>query len=129
LIWSDLSSCSECWDYFFLSVFDFAHKEREVFPPEPPIVSVGGPERRGAGQGAPVFGASEANPCQRAPFWHSERISMGGSVGNTFLLVSLELAWLDGRAENSRGAGATVDHTDIRGSEPQEHDSSGASSD
>ena len=34
----------------------------------------------------------------------------------------------DGRADNSPGASATIDHSDIRGSEPQGHDPSGAAS-
>jgi len=52
---------------------------------------------------------------------------MGGLVGNTFPLVSLEVS--NSSTGNSRGSGATIDHTDMRGSEPQGHDPSGADSD
>ena len=45
-----------------------------------------------------------------------------------FLLVGFERV-LDGRADDSRVASATIDHTDMRGSEPQGHDPSGAASD
>jgi hypothetical protein len=30
-----------------------------VFPPEPPVAMTHGPERRGAGKGAPAFGAAK----------------------------------------------------------------------
>jgi len=40
---------------------------RAAFPPEPPVANTGPPERRGAGKGAPGFGAAKANPCRRAP--------------------------------------------------------------
>jgi hypothetical protein len=51
-----------------------------------------------------------------------------------FPLVGFERVWvvalvLDSRADDSLGASATIDHTDIRGSEPQGHDPSGAASD
>lgn len=36
---------------------------------------------------------------------------------------------LNSRADDSPVAGATIDHTDIRGSEPHGHDPSGAASD
>jgi len=36
---------------------------------------------------------------------------------------------LDSRADDSRRASATIDHTDIRGSKPHGHDPSGAASD
>jgi hypothetical protein len=36
---------------------------------------------------------------------------------------------LDSRADGSGGANATIDHSDIRGSEPHGHDPSGAASD
>ena len=51
-----------------------------------------------------------------------------------FLLVGFEPVLflffvLDSRADDSLGASATIDHTDIRGSEPHGHDPSGAASD
>ena len=47
-----------------------------------------------------------------------------------FLLVGFEpVLVLDSRADDSLGASATIDHTDIRGSEPHGHDPSGAASD
>ena len=44
-------------------------------------------------------------------------------------LVSFEQRVLDSRADDSLRVGATIDHTDIRGSEPHGHDPSGAGSD
>jgi len=46
------------------------------------------------------------------------------------LLVGFEqLLVLDSRADDSLGASATIDHTDMRGSKPHGHDPSGAASD
>jgi len=46
------------------------------------------------------------------------------------LLVGFEqVLVLDSRAEDSFGASATIDHTDMRGSKPHGHDPSGAASD
>jgi len=44
------------------------------------------------------------------------------------LLVGFEQV-SDSRANDSGGAGATIDHSDIRGSKPHGHDPSGAASD
>jgi hypothetical protein len=56
-------------------------------------------------------------------------MSMGGAGGNTFLLVGPERFDWDSIADDSQGANATIDHSDIRGSEPHGHDRSGAASD
>jgi len=53
----------------------------------------------------------------------------GRRSGNTFLLVSLERFSLDSKADDSPAAIATIDHSDIRGSEPHNRDPSGATSD
>ena len=70
-------------------------------------------------QGRAVVWRGEANPGRRAPFWHPDNID-GRRSGNMFLLVGLErVLVLDSRADDSLGASATIDHTDIRGSKPQ----------
>jgi hypothetical protein len=53
----------------------------------------------------------------------------GRRSGNTFLLVSFERFGSDSTADDSPAAKATIDHSDIRGSEPHGHDPSGAASD
>jgi hypothetical protein len=58
------------------------------------------------------------------PFGLTVEIKAGFPLeGGTSLFI------LDRRADDSRGAGATIDHSDIRGSEPHGHDPSGAASD
>jgi hypothetical protein len=86
------------------------------------------PERRGAGKGAPVLGAAKRTLAGE----HRSGIQAnldGRRSGNTFPLVSFEHFGSDSRADDSGGTGATMDHSDIRGSEPHGHDSSGAASD
>jgi hypothetical protein len=98
-----------------------------MFPPEPPVAITSLPERRAAVKGAPLFGAAkrtlDGEHRSGTPYDIDGRRS-----GNMFLLVGFEQGG-DSRAENSRGASATIDHTDMRGSKPQGHDPSGAASD
>ena len=60
---------------------------------------------------------------------HCDMVSTGGVGGNMIPLVSFEQRVLDSRADDSLRASATIDHSDIRGSEPHGHDPSGAASD
>jgi hypothetical protein len=84
------------------------------------------PQRRTAGKGA-RFGAAKRTLAGE------HRCGIAGNLdgrrnGNTFLLVSFEPSVLDSRADDSPEASATIDHSDIRGSEPHGHDPSGAAS-
>ena len=61
-----------------------------MFPSEPPVAKFLVPERRGAGKGAPAFGAAKRTLVQRAPLWPSDDFD-GRRSGNTFPLVGSEL--------------------------------------
>jgi len=99
-----------------------------VFPPEPPVAISIWPERRAAVKGAPLFGAAKRTlDCEHRS--GTQDTFDGRRSGNTFPQVSFERLCLDSRADHSEGANATIDHSDIRGSEPQGHDPSGAASD
>jgi len=100
----------------------------EVFPPEPPVAEISRPQRRAAGKGAPLFGAAKRTLAGEHRCGITGNLD-GRRSGNTFLLVSFERFGLDSRADDSGGTGATIDHSDIRGSEPHGHDPSGAASD
>ena len=60
-----------------------------VFPPEPPVAMVGGPERRAAVKGAPVWGAAKRTLDGEHRSGNGERFD-GRRSGNTIPLVSLE---------------------------------------
>jgi hypothetical protein len=102
-----------------------------VFPPEPPVAIVVLPERRAAVKGAPQLGAAKRT-LDGEHRSGSDKASTCGVGGNTFPLVSFEqLAFcvFEQQADDSPGAYATIDHSDIRGSKPHGHDPSGAASD
>jgi hypothetical protein len=98
-----------------------------MFPPEPPVAATTRPERRAAVKGAPVFGAAKRTLDGEHRSGTQYKVD-GRRSGNMFPLVGLERV-LDSRADDSPVASATIDHTDMRGSEPHGHDPSGASSD
>jgi hypothetical protein len=102
-----------------------------MFPPEPPVAIITWPERRADVKGAPQFGAAKRTLDGEHRSGIQYRVD-GRRSGNMFLLVGFERVLvfvLDSRADDSLGASATIDHTDIRGSEPHGHDPSGAASD
>jgi hypothetical protein len=140
LIWSDLSSPHECWQFNSGSQagfppqgesrpFPFSGLLRgEVFPPEPPVARW--PGRNGAEQArARRCLARRSEPLPASTVLAFRRNLDGRRSGNTFPLVSFEHFGSDSRADDSGGAGATIDHSDIRGSEPHGHDPSGAAPD
>jgi hypothetical protein len=98
-----------------------------LFPPEPPVAITLRPERRAAVKGALVL-ARRSEPLTASTVLAFPHFLDGRRSGNMFLLVSFEQV-LDSNADDSPVASATIDHTDMRGSEPQGHDPSGAASD
>ena len=98
-----------------------------MFPPEPPVATTIWPERRTAVKGAPLFGAAKRTLDGEHRSGTQYNVD-GRRSGNMFLLVGFEQVG-DRRADDSPVASATIDHTDIRGSEPHGHDPSGAASD
>jgi hypothetical protein len=68
---------------------DLGQVDREVFSSEPPVAKRFRPERRGAGKGAPAFGAAK----RTLDGEHRSGIQRhfdGRRGGNTFPLVSFE---------------------------------------
>jgi hypothetical protein len=80
-------------------------------------------------QGRADVWRGEAHPCLASTVLALRATFDGRRSGNTFPLVSFQQLGLDSRADDSGGAGATIDHSDIRGSKPHGHDPSGAASD
>jgi len=78
-----------------------------------------------SGQGRALL-ARRSEPLPASTVLASAATSTGGEGGNTFPLVSFERCSLDGTADDSGEANATIDQSDIRGSEPHGHDPSGA---
>ena len=78
-------------------------------------------------QGRAVVGRGESEPLTASTVLASVQFD-GRRSGNMILLVGFEPV-LDSRADDSLGASATIDHSDMRGLEPHGHDSSGAASD
>jgi len=97
-----------------------------VFPPEPPIAWSSG--QNGAQQ-ARARSARRSEPLTASTVLAPATNFDGRRRGNTFLLVGPERFGPDSSADDSQGANATIDHSDIRGSEPHGHDPSGAASD
>ena len=111
----------------FRSLFFPSPKDRLLFPPEPPVARSLG--RNGAQRArARRCLARRSEPLTASTVLAFSTNATGGVSGNRFPLVSSERL-LDSRADDSPGAGATIDHSDIRGSEPHGHDPSGAASD
>jgi hypothetical protein len=95
----------------------------EVFPPEPPVAVDGRLQRRGAGKGA----KRRSEPLPASTVVALARID-GRASGTRFPLVSLEAGLRTAEPTTAEEQNATIDQSDIRGSEPHGHDPSGAAS-
>ncbi len=110
-------------------VFFAVVKDLPVIPPEPPIASWSG--RNGAQQARARLGLARRSE----PLPESTVLAFPYSLDGRLRWDHRSCWWawsvlvLDSRADDSLGASATIDHTDMRGLEPHGHDPSGAASD